>query len=282
MPHLLQQLLAAALELPPDQVRVVTPHVGGGFGGKAGLYPEQTVVAQAALRARPPGHVDGDAQRGHGRAVRTAGRRSSTSSSAASATARSPGCACASSATPAPIPGIGAFLPAGTRRMSNGTYRFPAIQFDVVVAATNTTPTGAYRGAGRPGGDGAARARRRPRRARARHRPDRARASATCSADDVFPFLTLTGRHLRQRPVHRAARRGRPPRRLRRAARASRPRAATAATARCSASASPPTSRSRPAAAPASTARSRCTTTARRRSSPARRRTARATRRRSR
>ena len=34
--------------------------------------------------------------------------------------------------------------------MSNGTYRFGQIQFDVAVAATNTTPMGAYRGAGRP------------------------------------------------------------------------------------------------------------------------------------
>ena len=35
-------------------------------------------------------------------------------------------------------------------RMSNGTYAFTGIQFDVLVAATNTTPMGAYRGAGRP------------------------------------------------------------------------------------------------------------------------------------
>ena len=34
--------------------------------------------------------------------------------------------------------------------MANGTYRFPAIQFDVAVGVTNTTPMGAYRGAGRP------------------------------------------------------------------------------------------------------------------------------------
>ena len=34
--------------------------------------------------------------------------------------------------------------------MSHGTYDFPAIDFDVAVAVTNTPPTGAYRGAGRP------------------------------------------------------------------------------------------------------------------------------------
>ncbi|MET0578181.1 MAG: molybdopterin cofactor-binding domain-containing protein, partial [Ilumatobacteraceae bacterium] len=47
-------------------------------------------------------------------------------------------------------PAVGTFLPGGTRRMSPGTYDFPAVQFDVVVACTNTTPMGAYRGAGRP------------------------------------------------------------------------------------------------------------------------------------
>ena len=47
-------------------------------------------------------------------------------------------------------PNVGAMLPAGTKRMSNGTYAFPAIRFDVAVGVTNTTPTGAYRGAGRP------------------------------------------------------------------------------------------------------------------------------------
>ena len=155
--------------------RVVTPLVGGGFGGKAGIYPEQVVVAAAAPTAAAARCVwVGDAQRRHGRAVAQPRRRSSTSSSAASATARSPGCASASSATAAPTRASAAFLPAGTRRMSNGTYRFPAIQFDVAVAVTNTTPMGAYRGAGRPEAtallerivDQAAH--------RAGHRPDRA------------------------------------------------------------------------------------------------------------
>ena len=84
------------------------------------------------------------------RRCRTAAARSSTPSSAAAPTARSPACGCAWSATVAPIPTVGAFLPGGTRRMSHGTYAFPAIEFDVAVAATNTGPMGAYRGAGRP------------------------------------------------------------------------------------------------------------------------------------
>ena len=37
-----------------------------------------------------------------------------------------------------------------TRMMASGVYRIPQICFDVAVALTNTTPMGAYRGAGRP------------------------------------------------------------------------------------------------------------------------------------
>ena len=46
-------------------VHVITPQVGGGFGGKAGLHPEYTVVAAAARGARTAGRVGADAQRGH-------------------------------------------------------------------------------------------------------------------------------------------------------------------------------------------------------------------------
>ncbi len=38
-PFLTKQLLALVLDIPKDNVRVIKPHVGGGFGGKAGLYP---------------------------------------------------------------------------------------------------------------------------------------------------------------------------------------------------------------------------------------------------
>ena len=54
MPHLLHQLLSRALRLDKSRIRVITPHVGGGFGGKAGLYPEQVVVAVAALQLGRP------------------------------------------------------------------------------------------------------------------------------------------------------------------------------------------------------------------------------------
>jgi carbon-monoxide dehydrogenase large subunit len=105
-------------------------------------------------------------------------------------------------------PGIGASLPGGTRRMSQGTYAFPAIEFDVVVATTNTAPMGAYRGAGRPEAT-----------ALLERLVDLAShelgidpielRERNLLADDVFPFTTIpgnvydTGRY--RLPLHAAA-----------------------------------------------------------------------------
>ena len=191
MPHLLHGQLARALGIDAAQVHVVTPHVGGGFGGKAGLYPEQTIVAKAALELGRP--VTWTATRSedmttlsHSRAqiqyVELGCRRDGTFTGLRVRLVGDAGA----------YPGIGAFLPAGTRRMSNGTYRFTGIQFDVAVATTNTTPTGAYRGAGRPEAT-----------ALLERAVDHAALvlgidpielrRRNLLTDDVFPFTTLTG-----------------------------------------------------------------------------------------
>jgi carbon-monoxide dehydrogenase large subunit len=53
-PYSLRDVVAAALELPAEQVRVLVPDVGGGFGPKGAIYPEEVLVAAAARRlARP-------------------------------------------------------------------------------------------------------------------------------------------------------------------------------------------------------------------------------------
>ncbi len=191
MPHLLHQLLSRALKMDRSQIRVIAPHVGGGFGGKAGLYPEQVVVAVAALR--------------FGRPVQWMATRSEDMLALAHSRAQVQyvelGCRNDGTFTGLRVrlvgdggayPGLGAFLPAGTRRMSNGTYAFPAIQFDIAVATTNTTPTGAYRGAGRPEAT-----------ALLERAVDHAALTLGIDpieirhknllGDDVFPFRTLTG-----------------------------------------------------------------------------------------
>ena len=54
MPHILRDALATFLELPQTAVRVVAPDVGGAFGVKLAVYPEDLLVAIAARRLQRP------------------------------------------------------------------------------------------------------------------------------------------------------------------------------------------------------------------------------------
>ncbi len=54
VPHLARALIARCLRLPEDAVRVITPEVGGGFGLKAHVFPEEVVVAALALKLGRP------------------------------------------------------------------------------------------------------------------------------------------------------------------------------------------------------------------------------------
>ncbi len=190
-PHGLRRELARALDMDPGGVHVVTPAVGGGFGGKAGLYSEFSVVAAAARRI--------------GRPVIWTPTRSEDMKSLAHSRGQIQyaelGCTAEGRFTALKVrligdagayPGVGSYLPGGTRRMANGTYAFPSIEFDVAVAVTNTTPMGAYRGAGRP--EATAMLERLVDQAALELGLDpieiRRRNLLT---EEVFPFLTLTG-----------------------------------------------------------------------------------------
>lgn len=149
MPHLVHRQLAAVLGVERSSLRLITPQVGGGFGGKAGLHPEYTVVAAAARRleravvwapTRSDDMLSMPHSRGQVQYVELGCRRDGTFTGLRARLVGDGGA----------YPGIGAMLPMGTRRMGQGSYAIPAAQVDVVVAATNTTPMGAYRGAGRP------------------------------------------------------------------------------------------------------------------------------------
>ncbi len=149
MPHLLQRQLGKALGIDRKTIRVIAPAVGGGFGAKAGLYHEFTVVARVALLlGRPVTWTETRSESmlslAHSRAqVQYVELGLTNDGVITGLRVRLVGDAGA-------YPNIGALLPAGTRRMANGTYRLPKLRFDIAVALTNTTPTGAYRGAGRP------------------------------------------------------------------------------------------------------------------------------------
>ncbi len=58
--HRLRQPLATCLQVPEQSVRVICPDVGGGFGSRTNLYPEQVVVAWAARRVARPVKWTGD------------------------------------------------------------------------------------------------------------------------------------------------------------------------------------------------------------------------------
>ena len=60
VPGLLRDALAEIFDLPGHRLRVVAPDVGGGFGAKASLYPEEVVVCALALRLGRPVKWTGD------------------------------------------------------------------------------------------------------------------------------------------------------------------------------------------------------------------------------
>ena len=52
--HRIRHPLAVCFKVPQEQVHVVCPDVGGGFGSRTNLYPEQVAVVWAAKRAGRP------------------------------------------------------------------------------------------------------------------------------------------------------------------------------------------------------------------------------------
>jgi carbon-monoxide dehydrogenase large subunit len=141
--------LAGTLGLPADQVRVVCPAVGGGFGAKIGLYPEYAVIAAAARRlGRPVRWVETRSESMtalvHGRA------QIQDFEIGAKADGTIVGLRGHVIADVGAYPGIATFLPTLTRMMAAGVYTIPKVDVRCSVAVTNTTAVGAYRGAGRP------------------------------------------------------------------------------------------------------------------------------------
>lgn len=150
MPHGLRSGLAGSFGWDQQRVRVIAPHVGGAFGGKAGAAAEYLVVIAAARElGRPAKWVESRSENmqsmPHGRAqVQFAELGLSREGDIVGLRARVVGDAGA-------YAGFGGSLALGpTRLMSQGVYRLPALSYDGVMVLTNTTPVGAFRGAGRP------------------------------------------------------------------------------------------------------------------------------------
>src|SRR5262245_7824245 len=147
-PHVLRTGLAQALRMPENQIRVIAPEVGGGFGVKFGTYPEDVVVsALARLRRMPLRWIESRVE--HMTAT-THGRAHVTDMEAAvDADGRITGLRMNVLADVGAYP-IFTFIPDLTLMMGVGVYRFENVDLRNTCVFTNTTSVAAYRGAGRP------------------------------------------------------------------------------------------------------------------------------------
>lgn len=149
-PHRAHADLARILRIPPDAIRVVAPDVGGAFGGKASIYPEEVLVALTALRLGRP--VKWCATRGdeflsatHGRGGTLKGRLAVAADGRFLALK-------AEIAFPLGhwMPFSGAVPARNAARILPGPYRVEAVDIAMSGHVTDTAPLGIYRGAGRP------------------------------------------------------------------------------------------------------------------------------------
>src|SRR5438093_3727352 len=149
VPFGLRAEMASSLGLSPADIRVVVGDMGGGFGAKAGARAELIVVAAAARKlGRPVKWIETRSEnmvamthgRGQIQEVELGATRDGTLVGLRARVLADVGA----------YPGIAMLLPMLTGQMSSGVYAIPAIDFEAHCVVTNTTPLGAYRGAGRP------------------------------------------------------------------------------------------------------------------------------------
>ena len=150
-PHHVRRFLSEELGLSESDLRVIAPDVGGGFGYKGKHYPEETIVTWAARRLRRP--VKWVATRAESFLADNQARDHVTRASLAlDAEGHFLALRVETFANlGAYVSTFGAAIPSAIySSLLAGPYRTPAIHVTVTGVFTNTLPTDAYRGAGRP------------------------------------------------------------------------------------------------------------------------------------
>ncbi len=149
VPFNVRTAIAAALDIPEASVRVVAPDVGGGFGIKGHVYPEEVMIPAVARRlGRPVKWVEtrhehfltasGDRDQTH--AARIGVKRDGTITAIETSFTRDHGA----------FPTLGGAMTANTINHLVGPYRVPHYRARGDNVVTHKTFAGAYRGAGRP------------------------------------------------------------------------------------------------------------------------------------
>jgi carbon-monoxide dehydrogenase large subunit len=150
VPHILRLMLAMSLGIPEHKLRVIAPDVGGGFGGKLQVTPEEVLTLLIARRLHKPvkyteSRSESMVAAHHGRdqiqKLTLAARRDGTVTGFKVELLADMG-AYLRLVTPG-VPILGAF-------MFSGIYKFDSYHFTCTNVFTNKVPTDAYRGAGRP------------------------------------------------------------------------------------------------------------------------------------
>lgn len=149
-PIAVRDAMLGELGIATENLRVAAPEaVGGGFGPKGGVYVEHIITAKLAQQLNRPLkwtelRSENMVSLAHGRGMVLYGKLGLTNDGVI--TGLDMEVVCDAGAYPA----IGGFLTVFTQTMSQGVYRIPKLHYHAVSAATNTTTTAAYRGAGRP------------------------------------------------------------------------------------------------------------------------------------
>jgi carbon-monoxide dehydrogenase large subunit len=148
-PHMAKDLLARSIGVDPEHVRVVAPHVGGAFGGKAGSTTDHAAIALAARRlGSPVKWVETRSEamlsmqgRGQVQYAELGVKRDGTITGLRLRVLGECGA----------YAGFGGALAVGpTYIMAPGPYVVPRLRYEAIGVMTNTAPVGAFRGAGRP------------------------------------------------------------------------------------------------------------------------------------
>jgi len=151
-PHVARLVLSAFYNIAPEhKLRVIAPDVGGGFGSKIFIYPEEMVALWASKKVGRPVKWTGD--RTEAFLTDAHGRDHVTHAEMAfDANNKIIGLKVKTYAN------FGAYMSLFSSSVPtylyatllSGQYNIPAIHAEVIGVYTNTTPVDAYRGAGRP------------------------------------------------------------------------------------------------------------------------------------
>ena len=151
VPHIARTGLARHLGLPEARVRVIAPDLGGGFGPKCVLYPEDVAVCAAAIRLGRPVKWVGDRVEDlqstlHGRESAARIRAAATADGRVTAVDVD---LAASNGAYAPWPYTAALDSGQASENVTGPYDIPSFRRRVTAVVTNKAPMGPYRGVGR-------------------------------------------------------------------------------------------------------------------------------------